>query len=89
MFLHLEGRPITDFFSGPGFLKCSRSGCTAQASVRLLWNNPRVHEPSRRKEWLACPEHQAWLTQYLQERNFFKDAIPLEEPAEQRKEHGD
>jgi hypothetical protein len=33
---------------------CSRKACRAQASWQLLWNNPKIHSPERRKTWLAC-----------------------------------
>lgn len=84
----MEAKTITDLFSGPGFLKCSRSGCQQAAAVKLLWNNPKVHAPERRKVWLACVEHQEWLTTYLTERNFFKESQPIEQPTEGR-EHSD
>ena len=37
---------------------CSAKGCTAPAAWALLWNNPKLHTPERRKTWLACDEHQ-------------------------------
>lgn len=73
----MEAKTITEFFTGPGFLKCSRSGCQQPATVRLLWNNPKVHTPERRKVWLACSEHENWLRNFLTERNFFKEALPI------------
>ncbi len=58
-------------------LQCSRKGCTARADQRLLWNNPAIHTPDRRKVWLACPEHAAWLEQYLDERGLFRSKEPI------------
>ncbi len=78
--IHAEAKTITELFTGPGFLKCSRSGCQQAATVKLLWNNPKVHDPQRRKVWLACEEHEDWLSTYLTERGFFKAAQPLEKP---------
>ena len=33
---------------------CSAKGCRNPATVALRWNNPKIHEPDRRKTWLAC-----------------------------------
>ena len=67
---------------GPGGApRCSRKGCGAPASVRLLWNNPKIHTPERRKTWLACDEHADWLENYLTERLLFKERLPLEDAA--------
>ena len=52
--------------------RCSRRGCDRPARWNLLWNNPRVHTPGRRKSWLACHEHRAYLENFLGERNFLK-----------------
>nr|WP_309852941.1 acetone carboxylase [Falsarthrobacter nasiphocae] len=51
---------------------CARRGCRQAAVVRLLWNNPRIHTPERRKVWLACPEHAPWLSAYLSERELLR-----------------
>ena len=56
---------------------CSRKGCRAEAAWRLLWNNPRIHTPERRKTWLACGEHRGWLEEYLQTRDLWKETLPL------------
>ena len=32
---------------------CSAKGCTAPAVHALLWRNPKIHTPERRKAWLA------------------------------------
>ena len=37
----------------PEYAKCSRKGCQQAAEFQLLWNNPKVHTPERRKIWLA------------------------------------
>ena len=34
-----------------------RQGLPAPATWALLWNNPKLHTPERRKTWLACDEH--------------------------------
>lgn len=59
-------------------LVCSAKGCRADADWGLLWNNPRIHTPERRKVWLACDEHLAYLTEYLGVRSFLKDTVPAD-----------
>lgn len=56
---------------------CSRKGCRAPATTQLLWNNPKIHTPERRKIWLACTDHAAWLEDYLQSRSLWKETLPL------------
>jgi hypothetical protein len=58
--------------------QCSRKGCRSGADWQLLWNNPRIHTPDRRKVWLACAEHRAWLEDYLQTRGLWKETVPFE-----------
>ena len=60
-----------------GALICSRQGCTADATFGMLWNNPKLHTPQRRKVWLTCPEHQEDFRLYLSSRNFLKDEVPV------------
>jgi hypothetical protein len=57
---------------------CSRKACRVQASWQLLWNNPKIHTPERRKTWLACADHRDWLEDYLQTRGLWKETLPLE-----------
>lgn len=56
---------------------CSRKACRRAAGWRLLWNNPRIHDPLRRKTWLACGEHRWWLEDYLQTRGLWKETLPI------------
>lgn len=58
---------------------CSRKGCRAPGGFRLVWNNPKVHAPERRKEWLACPEHREYLAQFLDARGFLLEVLPLQD----------
>ena len=55
---------------------CSAKGCTAAALWELLWNNPKIHTPERRKTWLACEEHRLSLSQFLGARSFLKEVVP-------------
>ncbi|PQZ87343.1 acetone carboxylase [Arthrobacter sp. MYb227] len=64
-----------------GPAKCSRKGCRSAATTQLLWNNPKIHTPERRKIWLACNEHASWLENYLSERLLFKERAPLDTEA--------
>jgi len=59
-------------------LTCSTRGCRADAGWSLLWNNPRLHTPERRKTWLACDEHRASLADFLRARGFLRDVEPLD-----------
>ncbi len=56
---------------------CSRKACRTAAEWQLLWNNPKIHTPERRKIWLACGEHRAWLEDYLQTRGLWKETVAL------------
>ncbi|WP_134766108.1 acetone carboxylase [Nocardioides sp. 1609] len=55
---------------------CSAKGCRAQATWQLLWNNPKLHTPERRKTWLACDDHRGSLGQFLGARGFLKETVP-------------
>ena len=57
---------------------CSRKACRSGAAWQLLWNNPKIHTPERRKIWLACDEHRLWLEDYLQTRSLWKETVPLD-----------
>ena len=58
-------------------LVCSAKGCRAEARWTLLWNNPKLHTPDRRKEWLACDDHRESLGAFLGTRGFLKDTRAL------------
>ncbi|MGO1770581.1 MAG: hypothetical protein ACTHZX_11560 [Microbacterium sp.] len=49
---------------------CSRAGCRAGAGWSILWRNPKIHGPERRKVWLACDEHVDYLRGFLASRSF-------------------
>ncbi|MEV4558869.1 hypothetical protein AB0K51_18025 [Kitasatospora sp. NPDC049285] len=52
---------------------CSAKGCREAAVWSLLWNNPKLHTPDRRKTWLACDDHRESLSQFLAVRGFLKE----------------
>jgi len=62
-----------------GELHCSARRCGADATWGLLWNNPRLHTPERRKAWLACDDHREHLAEYLGVRSFLRDVVPVSE----------
>lgn len=63
-------------------LVCSSKGCRAQAGHAIVWNNPKLHTPARRKVWLACDEHRDHLRDFVQLRGFLIEVVPVEELTE-------
>lgn len=59
-------------------LACSARGCRAGATWGLLWNNPRIHTPDRRKVWLACDAHREHLEHFLGARGFHRDTVAVD-----------
>jgi hypothetical protein len=57
---------------------CSAKGCQLPATWQLLWNNPKLHTPERRKVWLACDQHRETLSDFLGARGFLKDVVAHE-----------
>ena len=54
---------------------CSARACQADARWDLLWNNPKIHTPERRKNWMACDEHKSSLSDFLGARGFLRDVV--------------
>lgn len=71
--------PSLGLFGGPdgpeGPPICSGKGCRRPAEWVLVWNNPKLHTPDRRKTWLACAEHREHLSQFLGVRGFLKEVV--------------
>jgi len=61
---------------------CSAKGCQQPAAHALLWNNPRLHTPERRKVWLACDEHRESLGDFLGSRGFLIEVVDHVEGAD-------
>ncbi|HEX6470554.1 MAG TPA: hypothetical protein VF069_15760 [Streptosporangiaceae bacterium] len=57
--------------------RCSAKDCRAPAEWAIRWRNPKIHGPERRKVWLACDEHRAFLSDFLGRRDFPRDVVPL------------
>jgi len=70
-------KPATNSPDHPAVPQCSRRGCGRNAAWQLLWNNPKVHAPERRKVWLACDEHREYLGEFLTQRDFLKAVEPF------------
>ncbi|MFT4163761.1 MAG: acetone carboxylase [Microlunatus sp.] len=62
---------------GPAELTCSARGCRAAAAYDILWNNPTIHTPDRRKHWLACGDHRDSLSAFLSARGFLREVEEL------------
>jgi hypothetical protein len=57
--------------------RCSAKGCRAAATVDLRWRNPKLHDASRVKHWLACDEHADRLADFLAVRGFLLARAPM------------
>jgi len=62
---------------------CSRAGCTAGATHRVEWRNPRIHGPERIKTWLACDEHLDYLRGFVADRSFPVRVRALADPVDE------
>ncbi|WP_075926063.1 hypothetical protein [Nocardiopsis sp. CNR-923] len=63
----------------PAEPRCSRRDCHADATWALVWNNPALHTPDRRKVWTACDEHRQYLSNFLDVRGFLREVVAMEE----------
>ncbi|WP_306238595.1 hypothetical protein [Ornithinimicrobium faecis] len=64
-------------------LSCSAKACRARATHGVVWNNPKVHQPERRKVWLACPDHRESLSSFVALRGFLIEVLPIDQLGEQ------
>lgn len=64
--------------SGAADHVCSAKGCRAPAPHAVVWNNPKLHKPERRKVWLACDEHEKALADFVAMRGFLIEVVPVE-----------
>lgn len=62
----------------PATALCSAKGCRTPAVWSVVWNNPKLHTPDRRKVWLACEEHRQHLADFLDVRGFLIEVEPFE-----------
>lgn len=59
--------------------RCSAKGCREAARWVLVWNNPKIHTPDRRKTWLACDDHREHLSTFLGKRDFLREVVAFED----------
>jgi hypothetical protein len=69
--------PLTPDAQDDDSPRCSAKACRAAATVDLHWRNPKLHDATRVKHWLACDEHADHLADYLSVRGFLLDRQPL------------
>jgi hypothetical protein len=67
---------------------CSARGCRQSGTWALQWNNPRLHDPDRRKTWLACGDHRESLSSFLAARGFLRATVPTEDLADRPADDG-
>lgn len=60
-------------------LVCSAKGCRSVAARAVVWRNPRLHTADRRKVWLACPDHEQHLSDFVAMRGFLLEVIDVDE----------
>lgn len=63
----------------PATHECSRAGCRESATWALVWRNPKIHTPDRRKTWLACEEHVEYLREFLAARDFPLEVLSVDD----------
>lgn len=59
-------------------LVCSATACREAATRAVVWNNPRLHSPERRKVWTACPAHAQYLEDFVAARGFHRETIDVQ-----------
>ncbi len=57
---------------------CSAKGCRHLGVHAVVWRNPKLHTPGRRKVWLACDDHQGSLSDFVAKRGFLIEVIPVD-----------
>lgn len=58
---------------------CSAKGCRLPAVHAVVWNNPKLHTPQRRKVWLACDDHRQSLADFVRMRGFLIEVIGVDD----------
>lgn len=59
--------------------QCRARGCPARATHAVIWRNPALHTPERRKVWLACAQHREPLRDFVARRGFLIEVIDVEQ----------
>lgn len=60
-------------------LVCSARACRQEATYGVVWNNPKLHTPERRKVWLACEDHRDSLSSFVSLRGFLIEVVPVDQ----------
>lgn len=60
-------------------LACSARACRQEATYGVVWNNPKLHTPERRKVWLACDDHRDSLSGFVSLRGFLIEVVPVDQ----------
>ncbi|MEO6999550.1 MAG: hypothetical protein ABI112_15830 [Terracoccus sp.] len=63
--------------STPALQICSAKGCRRPAVHAVVWRNPKLHTPQRRKVWLACADHRGSLSDFVAKRGFLIEVVSV------------
>ena len=61
---------------------CSAKGCRRTAAHAVIWRNPKLNTPERRKVWLACDDHRQSLADFVALRGFLIEVLAIEDLTE-------
>lgn len=64
--------------SAPETPICRAKACRHPAAHAVVWRNPKLHTPQRRKVWLACDDHRGSLSDFVAKRGFLIEVIPVD-----------
>ena len=69
-----SGRP-----DSPLEVRCSAKACRSAAVHAVVWRNSKLHQSGRRKVWLACEQHRASLSDFVDRRGFLIEVVGVDE----------
>ena len=64
--------------AGPAECRVLPQSVPERRRMAVALEQPQDPTPERRKIWLACGEHRAWLEDYLQTRGLWKETVALD-----------
>lgn len=71
---------MTEWPGSPvGEVVCSATGCREEGVHAIVWNNPALHAPDRRKVWTACDGHLQHLQDFVAVRGFHRETVGVHE----------
>jgi len=59
-------------------LRCSKTACREEPAWQIIWRNPKIHTPDRKKVWLSCDDHKDFFDGYLSQRGFPVSIVPVD-----------